>query len=143
MMRIVLAAAALLGVASPVTAETRQPVRLTPEQAAAALQNPLVQEGGARALAQLIGIVLDTRVGPAGSLMAPDAGIRPEDTLRDLAQRDDPAFEEHLYQDSRRALAKAGIVAGAASTQAGELKRTARRLEAALSPLLDALASNE
>ncbi|UVO50206.1 hypothetical protein M0208_06600 [Sphingomonas sp. SUN019] len=135
-------AAALLAVASPAMAHPHQSVRLTPRQAAAALQNPLLQDAGARALTHLIGILLDTRVGPAGPLVAPDAHIRPDDTLRDLAQRDDPRFEEHFHHDSRQALAKAGAVAGGAAAQAVELKRTAKRLDAALTPLLDALASN-
>jgi hypothetical protein len=140
MMRVAFTAT-LLAVASPAMAEPHHPVRLTPQRAAAALQNPLLQDAGARALTQLIGILLDTRVGPAGPLVAPDAHIRPDDTLRDLAQRDDPRFEERFYHDTRQALANAGAVAGGAAAQAAELKRTAKRLDKALSPLLDARAS--
>lgn len=126
-------------VAAPALAETPNAARPTPEQAAAALQNPLVQDAAARALTQLVGIVLDTRVGPAAALAGPDADIRPDDTLRDLARRDDPRFEEHLYQGTKRTLGTAGAVAGGAAAEAKELKRTADRLDAALAPLLAAL----
>lgn len=141
-MRLVLTAALLAATASPALAEPRHAPHVSPEQAAAALQNPLIQEAGARTLAQLVGIVLDTRIGAAGPLIAPDADVRSNDTLRDLAERHDPRFEEHLHQNTRHALHEAGAVAGGAAAQAKELKRTADRLQAALSPLLAALASN-
>ena len=141
-MRIALAAFALIA-ASPAVAQTREPVRPTPEQAAAALGNPLVQEAAARALTQLVGIVLDTRVGPAAALTHPDERIRPTDKLRDLARRDDPQFEERLYHGTKRTLGTAAVVAGGAAAQAKELKRTADRLEAALAPLLGALGGAE
>jgi hypothetical protein len=132
-MRIALAAVALIA-ASPAVA--REPARPTAEQAAAALGNPLVQEAAARALTQLVGIVLDTRVGPSAAL---DPSVRPNDTLRDVVRRDDPDFEARLYEGTRRSLGTAAAVAGGAAVQARELKRTADRLEAALAPLLGAL----
>ncbi|HEU0045822.1 hypothetical protein [Sphingomonas sp.] len=136
-MRIALALIALI-VAAPAVA--REPARPTPEQAAAALGNPLMQEAAARALTQLVGIVLDTRVGGAAAL---DPSVRPDDTLRDLARRDDPRFEERLYRDTKRAMGTAAVVAGGAAAQAREIKRTADRLEAALAPLLGALGDTE
>ncbi|MDB5695043.1 MAG: hypothetical protein JWN21_586 [Sphingomonas bacterium] len=141
-MRIALAAVALTSSAliAAAPAVAREPVRPTAEQAAAALGNPLVQEAAARALTQLVGIVLDTRVGPAAMLSGPDARVRPDDTLRDLAQRDDPYFEERLYEGAKRSMGTAAAVAGGAAVQAKELKRTADRLEAALAPLLGAIA---
>ena len=121
-------------VAAPVAARDTAPVhpRITADQAAAALQNPLVQDGLARAVTQLVGIVLDTRVGPLAALSDPADDVRPADTLRDLKHRDDPRFEEHLHDRTRHALAAAGGVAG----EAAELDRTARRLEAVLAPLV-------
>lgn len=132
-MRIVLAAIALT-VAAPAVA--REPARVSPEQAAAALGNPLVQEAAARALTQLVGIVLDTRVGPAAAV---DPSVRSSDTLRDVVSRDDPRFEEKLYEGTRRSLGTAAAVAGGAAAQAREIERTAARLEAALEPLLGVL----
>lgn len=141
-MRIAFATLVLIA-ASPATAAPREAVRPTPEQAAAALQNPLVQDVAARALTQLAGIVLDTRIGPLAPLAGQDAGVRPNDTLGDMVRREDPRFEEHLYRDTRQALGTAGAVAGGAAAEAQELKRTTDRLKAALAPLLGALDQND
>lgn len=141
-MRIALATLALI-VASPAVAAPREAVRPTPEQAAAALQNPLVQDAAARELTQLVGIVLDARVGPMGPLAGRNAGVRPNDTLRDIVRHDDPRFEEHLYRDTRQALGTAGAVAGGAAAEAQELKRTADRLKAALAPLLGVIGQGD
>ena len=140
-----LAALSLILLATPALAappEHRPASRVTPEQAAQALGNPLVQEAAARALTQLVGIVLDTRVGPAAAL-APDAALRPDETLRDVVHRDDPRFEEHLYQGTRRSLGDAATVAGGAAAETKELRRTADRLDAALAPLMAALGSGQ
>ena len=142
-MRAAPLALALIAFASPSLAQPRHAAHVTPEQAAAALGNPLVQEAAARTLTQLVGIVLDTRVGPAAALTDRDEDIRPSDTLRDLARRDDPRFEEHLYQGTRRSLGTAAAVAGGAAAEAKELKRTADRLDAALAPLLGALGQRD
>lgn len=142
-MRVALLALPLLALAAPAAAQHR-PARPTAAQAAAALGNPLVQEAAARAVVQLAGIVLDTRVGPAAALLSgPEDSVRHDETLRNLARRDDPRFEEHLYQGTRRALGTAGAVAGGAAVQARELKRTTDRLEAALAPLIGLLAQDD
>lgn len=138
----VLAAIPLIVLATPAfaaPAEHRPAPRLTAEQAVQALGNPLMQEAAARALTQLVGIVLDTRVGPAAALTDPTEHVRPDDTLRDLARRDDPRFEEHLYEGTRRSLGTAATVAGGAAVEARELKRTADRLDAALAPMIAVL----
>ena len=141
-MRAALAIVPLAFLATPALAAPDHRARPTPEQAAQALGNPLVQEAAARALTQLVGIVLDTRVGPAAALV-PDEDARPGDTLRDMVRRDDPRFEEHLYQDTRRSLGTAAAVAGGAAVEARELKRTADRLDAALAPLVGILGGDE
>lgn len=137
-MRIALALPLLL-IATPALAGPQRP-RPTAEQAAAALGNPLVQEAAARALMQVVGIVLDTRAGPAAAL---DPSVRPDDTLRDVVRRDDPRFEEGLYRDTRRSLGNAAAVAGGVAAGSRELKRTADRLDAALGPLIAALGGDE
>ena len=113
------------------------PPQVDAEKAARALQDPLTQEVASGVIEQLVGIVLDTRVGPTAALADPRA--RPDETLRDLARRDDPDFDRHLHRDTRRAVGTAAAVAGAGVTQAVELKRTAARLQAALGPLIAAL----
>lgn len=111
----------------------------SPEAAARALQDPLVREAAAAYLDQLADIVLDTRVGPAERLSDPHA--RTSDTLRDVQERDDPQFERHLHEGTKRALDTSAAVAGSAAVQAAELKRTAARLQAAIGPLLNALSA--
>lgn len=142
-MRAACSALFLTLAASPAFAQAapRHAVRPSAEQAVTALGDPLVQELAARSLTQLVGIVLDTRVGPAAALTDPRERIRPTDTLGDLVRRDDPRFEEHLYRDTRRTLGTAAAVAGGAAVQVRELKRTADRLDAALAPLLGALSA--
>ena len=107
---------------------------IDPAQAAAALQNPLVQDGIAAAVARLAGIVLDTRVGPLAAMT--DPGVRSTDTLRDIERRRDPDYEAHLRDRTRGAVATAAAVAGGVATQSADLTRTADRLQAALAPLL-------
>ncbi len=116
-----------------------QAARPDAERAAHALQDPLAQEVATGVIDQLIGIVLDTRVGPVAALASPRDDIRPTDTLRDLKRRDDPQFDRRLQQDTRRAVGTAAAVAGGAMAETAELKRTAARLQAALGPLVAAL----
>lgn len=132
--------AALL--ASPALAQPPRPERPSAADAARMLQNPVAQDAAARALTQLAGIVLDTRVGPLAAL-DPDADVRPGDSLRDLKRRDDPHYEQHLYRDTKRALGQAGAVAGGVAAESDELRRTAARLRDALAPLMGALAPAE
>ncbi|WP_419809013.1 hypothetical protein [Sphingomonas sp.] len=137
-MRVAFAALGLV-VAAPAIAAPAEHHRPTPEQAVAALGDPTVQELAARSLTQLVGIVLDTHVGPAAALTDPRDRVRATDTLGDLVRRDDPRFDDHLYQGTRRTMGTAAAVAGGAARQARELKRTADRLDAALAPVIAAL----
>lgn len=137
-MRLMSVAALALSVAAvPAAAQTGRQA-----DAVRALQDPVAQEGIAAAVSALAGIVLDTRVGPLASLTGPESGIRPGDTLRDVQRRRDPQFEARLHDDTRRAVANAGTVAGGALAMSGELARTADRLRAAVAPLTGLLASN-
>lgn len=135
-------AALLAATALPAAAVAAPPEADRAGHAAAALQNPLVQDGVAQALTMLAGIILDTRVGPIAALADPAVGVRPGDTLRDVAHRDDPQFERHLYEKTRRSVATAGAVAGGVTQQVAEIDRTAGRLKTALAPLMAALASH-
>lgn len=53
-----------------------------------------------------------------------------------MKEREDPGFERRLHRNTRRAVAAAGTVAGAAVTQMAELRRTVERLEKVLGPVL-------
>lgn len=135
-----LALALLLG-ASPAATQEVAPRRPTPADAARLLADPAAQDLLAQQIAQLAGIVLDTKVGPLAALNDPREGVRPDDTLHSIEQRRDPDIDRHLYQRSHQAVAAAGAVAGGAVTEAAELRRTIARLRAALGPLLDAAAA--
>lgn len=135
-MRLIPAALALCVIAAPAAAQSRAEV-----DAARRLNDPVVQEGIAGAVSALAGIVLDTRVGPLARYTDPRDDIRPNDTLRDIERRRDPHFEARLHDDTRRAVAGAGMVAGDALAMSSELARTAGRLQAAIAPLSGLLAS--
>lgn len=127
-MRLASAALALTMVAAPAAAQSRDEAAIADK-----LNDPVVQQGVAAAVAALAGIVLDTRVGPLARYVDPD--VRASDTLRDLKRRDDPGFEARLHRDTARAVATAGVVAGDVAVMSGELRRTAERLRAAVAPL--------
>lgn len=133
-MRLVSAAALLCAIALPAAAQSQREA-----DAVRALNEPMVQEGIAMAMAGLAGIVLDTRVGPLARYADPEADIRPSDTLRDVERRRDPHFETKLHDQTRRAVATVGVVAGDALAMSGELARTADRLRDALAPLAGAV----
>lgn len=139
-MRIAPFAVTLLLAAAPVLAAPPRAARPSAEQAVRALQDPMAQELATGVVDQLIGIVLDTRVGPVAALTDPRDYIRPTDTLADLKRRDDPQFDRRLHADTRRAVGTMAAVAGGAMAQTAELRRTVARLQAALGPLVAALA---
>jgi hypothetical protein len=139
-MRRVPLALAMLVTAQPSLAAEHHTPTLSPDQAAQALESPIVQEAAAKTLTQLAGILLDTRVGPLAALADPRDHVRASDTLRDLKHRDDPHYEQHLERDTRRALGTAGALAGGAVAETAELRRTAARLREVLAPLIGSLA---
>ena len=130
-MRLVSTAAILCTIAVPAMAQSRD----QGAAAAQALKNPIVQEAVAATVSNLTGIVLDTRVGPLSHYADPEDDIRPNDTLRDIERRRDPQFEKRLHDDTRRAVASAGIVAEDVVTMSKSLQETSDRLRAALEPL--------
>ena len=130
-MRLAFVTACLCVAATPAMAQSR-------DQSAAvaqALKNPIVQEVVAATMSNLAGIVLDTRVGPLARYADPEDDIRPNDTLRDIERRRDPGFEKRLHDDTRRAVAGAGVIADDVLTMSASLQDTANRLRTALEPL--------
>lgn len=125
-MRLLLIATAVSAVALPAAAQSRA------EDTVRALNDPMVQEGASLAVGMIAGIILDTKV---GMLSHYDRSIRPDDTLRDVQRRTDPQFEAKLRDGTRKAVAKAGMVAADTAAMAGEFARTADRLRAAIAPL--------
>uniref|UniRef100_UPI0015755459 hypothetical protein n=1 Tax=Sphingomonas bacterium TaxID=1895847 RepID=UPI0015755459 len=93
-MRLAVLAIPALLAATPTLA---QRVPLHADDLARVARNPVAQDAAAALIDQLADIVLDTRVGPAATLIDPRA--RPSDTLRDVQTRDDPRYEQHLRAD--------------------------------------------
>lgn len=134
-----LSSAAALVAASPATARERE--LPSADRVAQALADPQVQAGVATVLDAFAGAILDTRVGPLAHY---SGKVRPDDTLRDVARRDDPDFDRHLQQRTRGAVALAGRTAHDAAAMQKELAVTAERLRglfAMTSAALDAAGS--
>jgi hypothetical protein len=140
-MRVIslLSLSAALLATSPAAARDRE--MPSASQVAQALADPQVQAGVATVLDAFAGAVLDTHVGPLSHYTGK---VRPSDTVRDLARRDDPQFDRHLQEQTRGAVALAGRTARDAATMQKELSATAARLRslfAMTSAALDAAAS--
>lgn len=105
---------------------------LDADRAAALLSNPVVQDGLAATLSQFADAFLQTRVGPMAALTDPRDDVRPNDTLRDVLQRDDPDFDRKLRQNTRRSLAIAGGAARGAVEMSRELRATMERMRRVL-----------
>ncbi|WP_267383075.1 MULTISPECIES: hypothetical protein [unclassified Sphingomonas] len=128
----------LLVIATPAAAQ--RPVPRNPKVADAArlLTSPAAQDLIAAQIASLADIILDTKVGPLAALSDPRDDVRPDDTLHSVQRRHDPDYDRHLYERSRHAVATGGAAVGGAMAEAAELRQTADRLRAALTPLIDA-----
>src|SRR3569623_908181 len=103
--------------ATPAMAHGREapaPTRHDLRAAARTLHDPRVQAGIAGEVEQLTAAGLDTRVGPLAD-WAPDADIRPNDTLSDIQRRRDPAYRAKLRAGTVGAVAVAGRAAGEAA----------------------------
>lgn len=131
-MRLFLVAITSLLAAVPAWAGPREPGRTDAGAVASVLGDPAAQDALARTVDRLAGIVLDTRVGPLAILTDERDDIGPNNTLRDVKEREDPDFERRLRTNTRRAI----TAADAAATQVVELRRTAERLQEVLGPLL-------
>jgi hypothetical protein len=141
-MRPALIALPLLLAASPALADDRRPAphaAPSPEAIAGALNSPLVQEGVAAMIGNVVDAVLATRVGPLAELAGPDTDIRPNDTLADIEARRDPDYRAKLHDSTRRGVATLGRTAKGAVAMSRELAATGARVQAALAPLMGAL----
>ena len=131
-MRLILLPLAL-SLASPALAQEHASSRqVHAEDMARALGNPAVQAGVTTIVSDIVAAILDTHVGPMARYTDPRDDLRPSDTLRDVAEREDPAFERHLQQRTRGAVAAAGLAARDAATVNAELGATAERLRRVL-----------
>ena len=98
------------------------------DRVARALSDPQVRAGAATILDAFAGAILDTRVGPLAHY-APRDTIRSDDTLRDVARREDPDFDRQSSESTRGAVALAARTTRDAADMRRELAVTARRLK--------------
>lgn len=108
------------------------------DRAGDALSSPIAQELAAAQMSRMLGAIMDIRIDGIARAMEPlDRGRMSDDleggrTLGDLAERDDPYFEDRLRDNTRHAVGSMGALAKAMATALPELERAARRMEDAL-----------
>ncbi len=104
------------------------PPKVDAHAAAKAIGDPRVQASIVGLVDALTDAVLATRVDPAAPL-APNADIRPGDTLGSMESRRNPEFRGELRRDTSRAVTTVGRTAGAAAAMSDELDKTADRIQ--------------
>lgn len=95
--------------------------------AAHVLSDPRAQAGVAALVDSFTDALMETRVGPLADL-APDANIRPNDTLADIQRRRDPAYRTNLHRSTIAAVAVAGRTARDAAAMTDEIDAAVVRL---------------
>jgi len=127
----ILFALPLLVLAVPAQARDRTPPPPdNTQRVLATLGDPRVQGAMVTVLNRFSDVLLDTRVGPAASMVDPN--VRPNDTARDVLRRDDPAFDAKMRDRTRTTVTTVGRAASAAGAFSAEIDRTTRRLEGVL-----------
>lgn len=127
-MRFLIAATAAALIAAPAVAQERAPE----VELADRLNSPAVQYSVPAAMTALLGALMDTRVGGFAQFTDPEEDIRPNDTLGDLVERDDPEFRQRAYTDARRSTEMMGRMAGSFAAMMPELRASADRMRGEL-----------
>lgn len=95
------------------------------------LNDPIMQAALAGGMEAMVQSVLDMRVDGIAKAMEPLTG-KPSTmrgkTVRDLASRNDPHFDERIHDNSRRAVAGAGAMAGGLASAMPELEAAMRKM---------------
>ena len=134
-MRAALFSILALSVATPALAAPGDASR-DARKAADALNNRFVQSAMAGTIDRMMAAILDIRIDGVAKAMAPlDHGRSFGDgarTVRDMAERDDPYFEERMHDNSRAAIGGVGALASALATAMPELEAAARKMRDAI-----------
>lgn len=119
---------------TPALAHDRVPMRPAPDAAevGALLSNPAVQDGVVATVDQFADALLQTHVGPLAHYTDRHDDIRPEDTLGDLAARDNPNYRRDLRESARGAVAATGQAARDLASLSGELRAATERMRRVL-----------
>lgn len=142
-MRNLMIGAAALAFAAPAAAhpaDAPRPADPRDRELVRSLPQPDQVEAAGEAIDRVVGAVLDVPVGPlADAIDAADpegrAYRRPhrrDETIGDLARRDDPYAEERIRDQVRDVTTSMGAVAAEAAIMAPELRRAIERIERAV-----------
>lgn len=130
-MRILLATAFLV-ISTPALAQA-EPSRASEKAQAVAdkLNDPIMQAALAGGMEAMVQSVLDMRVDGIAKAMEPLTG-KPSKmrgkTVRDLASRDDPHFDEHVHDSTRKMVAGTGAMASGLAAAMPELEAAMRKM---------------
>lgn len=106
------------------------------EKMADTLNSPVAQGAAAGAVGAMMAAILDMPLDGFAKAIEPIDPRKAQDmrgrTMRDLATRDDPYFEERVQDRTRAAVGSAGALASAMAVMLPELERTAERVKDAL-----------
>ncbi len=131
-MRNALIALSVLSIATPAFAATPSKTTRDAEAMAERLNDPVMQAAVAGGLQGMLGAVLDMRIDGVAKALEPLNRGRPLPmkgrTLRELAERDDPYFDEKLKDGSRAAVGSAAAMASAFAAAMPELERAMARM---------------
>jgi hypothetical protein len=138
-MRSVLIAVSLLAMSSPALAsESSRSV----EKAAAVLNDPATQNAMAGGFAALLGAMLDIRVDGIAKALEPMNKGKPikmkGNTLREIAQREEPKFEQKMQNGTRTAVAGMGAMASAMAVMLPQLEEAMGKMGDVLDRLPEA-----
>jgi hypothetical protein len=133
-MRSALLSVLVLSLATPAVAESRSQREM--EKMADTLNSPVTQQVAAGAMTAMLAAILDLRLDGFAKAIEPLDPRKAEDmrgrTVRDLAIRDDPYFEDKIEGKTRAAVGSMGAMASAMAVMLPELERAARKMEDAL-----------
>lgn len=135
MRTVFVAAIAALAASAPAHARSAQHDL---DRAGDMLSSPIAQELAAAQMSRMLAALMDIRIDGIAKAMEPlDRGRMSDDleggrTLGDLAERDDPYFEDRMRDKTRAAVGTMGALAKAMAVALPELERAARRMEDAL-----------
>jgi hypothetical protein len=136
-MRKAVVAVLALSFAAPVVAAPSK-AQSDMEAMAAKLQRPETQDAMSGALMAMLGAFMDMRVDGIAKALEPMNGGKPIKmkgrTVREMAERKDPHFEEKIEGGSRAMIGSLGALAGAMAVAMPELERAMEKMEDALPP---------
>ena len=141
-MRILLATA-VLAISTPAFAQA-EPSRASEkaQDVADKLNDPAMQAALAGGMNAMVESVLDMRVDGIAKAMEPLTG-KPSSmrgkTVRDLASRDDPYFDERVHDSTRKMVSGTGAMASGLAAAMPELESAMRRVGEAMERVRDKL----